>query len=132
MPVALKSLIDAAIVALKERTGSSRQAILKFICAKNDLSSFSPQQLSSAVNRILKAGAAAGTRQGALFLIPHSFFVLTKCVAEFWPALSSPVSPPHHAFHFPPLHVWIFEFSQFSVIPYSRLLQANQGQFSPR
>lgn len=63
MSVPLKKYIDEAIVALKERTGSSKPAILKQLYAVhpelND--SQTPAQLNAKVLRILKGGVESGT-----------------------------------------------------------------------
>lgn len=63
MPVPLKKYIDEAIASLKERTGSSKVAILKALYAAHpDLNeSQTPAHLNSKVLRILKDGVKSGT-----------------------------------------------------------------------
>ncbi|KAK0043697.1 histone H1-delta [Biomphalaria pfeifferi] len=55
-----KAMIQAAIVALKERGGSSRQAILKYIAANYKVGD-NPTAINARLKAALKAGVKAGT-----------------------------------------------------------------------
>ncbi|KAF2641226.1 hypothetical protein P280DRAFT_468878 [Massarina eburnea CBS 473.64] len=53
-------MVKDAIVTLKERNGSSRQAIQKYIKANNDLGSISDAMFKSLVNRAIVSGEEKG------------------------------------------------------------------------
>ena len=55
-----KSMVKAAIVALKEKKGSSRQAIVKYVMANYKLEIADPQKVNTHVKKALKTGLADG------------------------------------------------------------------------
>ncbi|KAI9839398.1 MAG: hypothetical protein M1838_004335 [Thelocarpon superellum] len=55
-----KDMIKDAIVQLKDRNGSSRQAIKKYVQANNKINAVSPAVFDSQFNRSLKAAVEAG------------------------------------------------------------------------
>ncbi|KIV95510.1 hypothetical protein, variant [Exophiala mesophila] len=58
-----KDMIKDAILNLKERNGSSRQAIKKYVQANNNISVSSPLQFDSLFNKALKTGVEKGDFQ---------------------------------------------------------------------
>jgi len=55
-----KNMIKDAIIQLKDRNGSSRQAIKKYVQANNKLSATTPKVFDSMFNRSLKSGVESG------------------------------------------------------------------------
>merc|ERR1719479_816660 len=60
-----KVMAAAAIVALKDRKGSSRQAILKYIMANNNLGTSDAKQVNSRLKVALKNGLKDGALKNA-------------------------------------------------------------------
>jgi len=55
-----KDMIKDAILALKERNGSSRQAVKKYIQANNTISAASPAVFDQQFNKALRTGVEKG------------------------------------------------------------------------
>ncbi|KAK7540588.1 linker histone H1 and H5 family-domain-containing protein [Phyllosticta citribraziliensis] len=55
-----QAMISDAITALKERSGSSRQAIKKYVMANNKIGDITDNQFNQHINRAIQQGVAKG------------------------------------------------------------------------
>merc|ERR1712079_200921 len=87
------SMIAAAITALKDKKGSSRQAIVKYIMANNNLGGADAKAVNSRTKVALKNGLKAGVLKNAKGTGVTGSFKLVKVEKPKKPAAKKAKSP---------------------------------------